>query len=212
LVQQLEEASPEEQARLLALMHTGYFIGDAATAAWPVVYQNEAVAIQQLPDPLPRAYFVSKLVPVRDLDEALIWLKAAEFDPHRRVVVLNPPDEWGSLVDLSQNETGPAGAETIVPAQVIRESFNEVELRVEAPAAGLVVLTDTYYPGWEVTVDGRPASIWPANWAFRAVAVEAGIHQLHFQYKPLSFTFGLWTSFLTWLIIGGIKLWFKRDP
>jgi uncharacterized membrane protein YfhO len=61
-----------------------------------------------------------------------------------------------------------------------------------------VVLTDTYYPGWQAWVDGRETVIKQANLAFRAVPVAAGQHQLTFEYWPRSFSLGLWLSGLAW--------------
>jgi uncharacterized membrane protein YfhO len=69
-----------------------------------------------------------------------------------------------------------------------------------------VVLTDTFYPGWQATVNDQPAKIWQANLAFRAVAVETGRQQIIFSYRPYSFYLGLWTSIASILVIGGL-LW-----
>jgi hypothetical protein len=77
-----------------------------------------------------------------------------------------------------------------------------VLLTVEAPAAGFVVLTDTFYPGWRAEVDGQVTQIWMANLAFRAVEVEPGTHNILFSYRPRSFTIGLWVSGLT--LVAGI--------
>jgi uncharacterized membrane protein YfhO len=87
--------------------------------------------------------------------------------------------------------------EKVGAVTVVEERSNQVLLRVEAPTAGFVVLTDTFYPGWQATVDGQPAQIWPANLAFRAVAVEAGAHEIIFSYRPRSFIIGLGVSTVT---------------
>jgi hypothetical protein len=206
LTQELAGASPEAQARLLSLMNVGYLLAETPQGEWPTLYHDQNVMIQQIPAPLPRAYFASTLIPAGDEAGALAAMTTPEFEPQRQVVILDQPG-LPNPASLSQADSSPAAE--IIPAVVSRESFNEVELQVEAPRPGVVVLTDTYYPGWEVAVDGQPAPLWIANLAFRAAAVEAGPHQIHFRYRPLSFTFGLWTSVLTWLIIGGIA-WLKR--
>ena len=59
---------------------------------------------------------------------------------------------------------------------------------------GYLVLTDTYYPGWQATVDGEPTEILPANHAFRAVELSAGDHTIIFEYAPLSFRLGAWIT------------------
>ena len=57
-------------------------------------------------------------------------------------------------------------------------------------------MSDAYYPGWTLTVDGRPAEILRANRAMRGVALPAGVHRLVFRYEPLSFRIGLGLSLL----------------
>jgi uncharacterized membrane protein YfhO len=46
------------------------------------------------------------------------------------------------------------------------------------------VLADTWYPGWQATVDGEPAAMMRANHAFRAVQLEAGEHEIEMLYRP----------------------------
>ena len=65
-----------------------------------------------------------------------------------------------------------------------------VELRVRAERPAWLVLSDTPYPGWEATVDGRTAPILSANVACRAVRVPAGESRVVMRYRPGSFRRG----------------------
>ena len=55
-----------------------------------------------------------------------------------------------------------------------------------------LVLSDTYYPGWNVTVNGQPAGIDEVDYLLRGVHVPAGDDRMVFSYDPGSFTAG-WT-------------------
>ena len=64
-----------------------------------------------------------------------------------------------------------------------------VAARVTAPA--LLVLSDSFFPGWEALVDGTRAPIVCADYAFRGVALAAGEHRVEFRYRPRSFRAGV---------------------
>ena len=75
---------------------------------------------------------------------------------------------------------------------------SRIAARAEMEGAGTVVLADTYYPGWEALVDGKPVRIYRANCAFRAIQVPAGDHRLEFRFTPVAFRLGLWAALLSW--------------
>ena len=75
----------------------------------------------------------------------------------------------------------------------------ELTARLETP--GWLVLTDTDYPGWQATVDGRPVEIIPANLMFRAVALPAGEHTVLFEFKPRSLQLGAVITGLALLVL-----------
>jgi uncharacterized membrane protein YfhO len=83
-----------------------------------------------------------------------------------------------------------------------------VKLEVDAGSVGYLVLTDTYYPGWEAEVDGQTVPIYRANLTSRAIALDAGHHQVVFNYRPHTFYTGTAISLLTLLatIIGLIRI------
>jgi hypothetical protein len=58
-----------------------------------------------------------------------------------------------------------------------------------------------YYPGWELTIDGKPAPIYAVNGLMRGGAVPAGIHRLVYSYAPRSFIVGRVGSILAFGIL-----------
>ena len=71
-----------------------------------------------------------------------------------------------------------------------QDSPTRIVLRVNAPAAGWLVLADAFYPGWEAHVDGQPTPIYAADGLFRAVAVPPGPHEVTFDFRPRSLRLG----------------------
>jgi hypothetical protein len=186
LVDLLQNADDSQRARLLALMNVGYFVSNGSHHVGPTLYADQAMVIQQVSEPLPRAYFVSQVYYAKNEAEVISRITSPDFDYHREVIIMGDKAETKAE---AEEESG--------TVNVIIAGASRVSLTVEVPAAGFVVLTDTFYRGWQATVDGQPAQIWPANLAFRAVGVEAGTHEIVFEYRPRSFIIGLWTSIVT---------------
>jgi hypothetical protein len=88
----------------------------------------------------------------------------------------------GSIVRMP---VGPS--ETVT---VVEHGPQRVELKAVLDRPGLVILADTYYPGWRLTIDGEPATIYRANRLMRGAAVPAGEHTLVYTYRPQSFRVG----------------------
>lgn len=69
-------------------------------------------------------------------------------------------------------------------------SPQRAELDVTVDSPGIVILSDIYYPGWELTIDDKPAPIYPTNQLMRGAAVDSGNHKLVYSYRPRSFRLG----------------------
>jgi uncharacterized membrane protein YfhO len=89
---------------------------------------------------------------------------------------------------------------------------NQVQIDAQLSAPGILVLTDAFYPGWAVRVDGKEQKILRANYLFRGVELPAGNHKVEFIYDPQSFKVGLIFSLGTVGLLLAVPLlgWFRR--
>jgi hypothetical protein len=96
--------------------------------------------------------------------------------------------------------------------KVTYPSPQRVELDVTLKSPGIVVLADIYYPGWELTIDGVPAPIYPVNQVMRGAAVKAGSYHLVYTYAPRSFRIGVIVSGLGLAVILAFGVVCYRRP
>jgi hypothetical protein len=137
-----------------------------------VVYENPAA--------VPRAYVVHRTATAPPVAELLRRLAEPSYDPLVSTYVEGPEP-------FAPDPAAPMRGE---PATFVRDDDVVVEVETTAPAIGLLVLADTFYPGWTATIDGVPAPIVPANHLFRGVVVPAGTHRVRFEYAPSRVTAG----------------------
>lgn len=134
-----------------------------------------------------------------DDDQTLAAITANDFAP-RDVVYL--PEAAQSFITATNH----------TDCIVTNASFgvNRVEADVSATAPGLVVLSQSYYHLWQVSVDGKPTPLLRANLAFQAVEVPAGPHHVKWVYRDRNLEIGAVIS-LTALLICGV-IYFRSKP
>jgi uncharacterized membrane protein YfhO len=96
----------------------------------------------------------------------------------------------------------------------VRYGLNSLEIEVDSPAPGYLFLSDPFYPGWQAQLDGEPAAILRADYAFRAVAVPVGRHRVTMGFRPGSWYVGLGisaTTLLALLLVAGASLARRRQ-
>ncbi len=64
-----------------------------------------------------------------------------------------------------------------------------LEAALERP--GLLVVTNSWHPGWTATVDGVEAEVHRVDAAFQGVYLGAGRHEIELAFRPASLTAGL---------------------
>ncbi|MCZ8181919.1 MAG: hypothetical protein O9322_03035 [Beijerinckiaceae bacterium] len=75
---------------------------------------------------------------------------------------------------------GPGGT-----ARLTRYGHTMIDVAVEAPGGGMLVLNDVWHPWWVAEIDNVPARILRANGIFRAVILPAGAKRVTFRFEPL---------------------------
>lgn len=125
---------------------------------------------RELPDavPLARVYPAAETV---DAAQALARLGAP-----------GPLDK--ALVEPGDAPELPSSAYTAVDARLVSYRRNRIEVDVDAPAPGILVLNEAFFPGWRADVNDRPATAFRANYFLRAVVVPAGPSRVVFRYAP----------------------------
>jgi hypothetical protein len=69
--------------------------------------------------------------------------------------------------------------------QLKEDQGSRVGISANLKCDGMVVVSDTYYPGWSAWIDGKPTQIYEVNGAMRGVTVPAGQHSITMRYRPM---------------------------
>jgi hypothetical protein len=197
---------PSRALDLLAVRYVflpaGVMTGGLASDHWHRLGQMDGVAVYENRQARPRAWLVGavrSLPSSEDVVESIHRGRLSDgepFDPARTALLDGPyPDPVGP----------PDSAAT---AEVVRAGDTRVEVHTHSAAPAFLVLSDVYYPGWRVRVNGVPAPLYRADHVLRGVAVPAGDCRVVFDFRPWSFyagaaLTGLSLAFLVGLVVTG---------
>ena len=127
---------------------------------------------------------------------------------------------WTQMRSYSAMVEAPATAVSSIvhdPAGTSPGSVNVTEytpghivLSVDALRAGLAVVAESYYPGWQATVDGQPAQILLTNYISQGVVVPEGKHTIEMKYEPESFRNGAFLSLAGVVGLAGLIFWWRK--
>ena len=174
---------------LLDLMGVAWVTGPArwepalATAGFTSLIAPSPVGdgLWRNPAALPRAFLTRRVRVATGEDDAFRAVTSATFRPGEETILEEPADAAISSRPFLADEG----------ARVTRDTGEEVLVATSASEPSLLVVSDTWFPGWEAAVDGVRVPLLRADFAFRAVAVPAGRHTVTFTYRPRGFRMGV---------------------
>jgi hypothetical protein len=209
----LTRLDPAHRERLADLMNIRYVVGSAQAPAVLWMNASKGVQVMERPSAYAKAYLVDRWKGVGKFEEAVLAMMDNSFDPQHEVVIEPQAGQEKPFISTY------AGLDAPGDVQRLRYQWNSVNMTVSAKRQALLVLTDTWFPGWKATVNGKEVPIYLGNGLFRAVPVQPGNNEVVFRYEPRSFIIGLAISLVTLVLLalaGVARVWFyfcrKRKP
>lgn len=164
-----------------------------------LVYEQDGWKVFENKNAAPRVFLVSDYEVAKSREEFENIFFAEDFDPLRTVVL--EEDLQGQSFNDSNHRSS---------VEMVSYTPNKVEFKTSAKGDRLLFLSDTYYPGWKAYVDKKETKIYRANYAFRAISVPSGAHQVQFIYDPVSFKIGYSISLVSLALLGILLLTIKK--
>jgi hypothetical protein len=155
-----------------------------------LVFEDKSVQVYENKDVIPRAFIAHDYFLETGNQEIIDKMLSPDFSLSKSVVL-----EEGMSID----ERGFDIRKDSV--KYLKYEPKESIIRTNTDANSILVVTDSFYPGWKAFLDGEEVKIYRANFAFRAVSLPAGEHKVRFIYDPPTFRLGLFISLATLVII-----------
>lgn len=153
------------------------------------VFHRDTYSIYRVDNVSPRAYFTTNWINVKDDKESLSYLTTGRNNTRNATIIEKGP---GTFI------ANPASKD--IPVSIILYSPSLIKMNFTASEKGYLVLADYYYPGWRAYIDGKPVTIYRANFLAKAIPVTEGTHSIQFAYHPDSFYKGITITLLSLII------------
>jgi hypothetical protein len=152
---------------------------------------------------LGRVSFATKFV-VMDSTRISAALRSNGYDYRNTIALLDQPS-------VTFPEANDSSLQNIPPLSVTWKRYtpNDRAVSVTAPANGYLRISEVYYPGWKMIVDGKASPLYRADLAWMAIPLTKGEHLVEMKPHSLNFAKAAWVTFplaillcLYWLTVG----------
>ena len=163
-----EKGSPDPTGHIPAKYDAGRF---------KVAFEDKTTVVLESIKTRPRAFMVYDWAIINNQQEILKTLIDPTFPLFSKILLEEDPGIEKSVDQVKA---------------INYEVYNgqSSQLNVQTPNAGILFISDIWYPGWHAYVDSKEVPILKADYTFRGVAVPSGTHQVRFTYMPDSFVNG----------------------
>lgn len=141
-----------------------------------------------------------------DKEAASNWIKDLTWAKIRSypAVVEAPASDLASISPSPDGSSpGSANVVTYTPGHIV--------IQTDASRSALLVVAETFYPGWRATLDGQPVGVLRTNYISQGVVVPDGKHSIELKYEPGSFRYGAMLSGVGLAALAGLVFWWRRE-
>ena len=157
------------------------FAGDGAS-----IYENLLAK--------PRAYLVYKYILAESAKSEEEAMARSDFDGN--AAIFTREESQGAIGGLLESEH---------TVRVVSSENEKVTIEAKTKTKGILVLTDSYYPGWKCSVNGSEQKILRVNSCMRGVVINPGLSIVEFKFEPTIFSAGIGVNiFALLLFVSGI--------
>ncbi len=201
LLEQLEDPanSPAVNLDLAGLLHVRYVLSPrplAAAGLRPV--RSGPGWLYEVQEVRPRIWMAQRTEWVRSGDDAAVFSRVVQAAGESGMAVVETAQGGAPAVET------PGASATV--RWMVREPTHQ-QAQVVAPQGGVLVVGDTWYPGWSAAVDGARVPLYRANGMFQALLVPAGSHLVTWRYRPAWTWAGMAVSLLAGAGVACALLW-----
>ena len=161
----------------------------------PIILHEDDYWVAANRNALPRAFVPVSARVVKNDREAIGEIASFDFDP-RKIAFMT------DKLSLPDTMRGTASVQYDNPVKA--------NLDVDMQTAGLVVLSDFYYPGWRAELDGTECPIYRVDLALRGFQVPAGKHRIVCTYDPPSVRTGFRAAAAAGAVLLLWAIWITR--
>jgi hypothetical protein len=164
----------------------------------------------------PLAYIRHSYELAKTEDDAFNKIQSNNFVPSDEVLLEaegKPIDNAIHSIDPSSAATTNAATDGAAIADHVnlkRDNCNKITIETDTAAPSMLVLCETYYPGWKAYIKHEnktsDLAIMRANYMFQAVTIPAGHSTVVFEFEPSGFRIGLALLALGFITLGAVAL------
>ena len=132
---------------------------------------QQLLGVTSVPGAMPRAWIVHHVIQAKDVEDLRRLIEDASTNFATTAVTLGVPPLLEECSDSRVISFDHPDSDTM-------------RINADLRCRGLLVVSETFYPGWDVTVDGRPQPIHEVFGALRGVVLDSGSHRVEMRYRP----------------------------
>jgi hypothetical protein len=170
---------------------------DLENVKYETVTEGNRLALVPNPTYLPRVFMVYRVHTERSEDSLLAYMNSDAFDERTTA----------ALEEAYPGTLPPDSVKASWSARVTAYHDNSITVAVQTDRNGLLIASETSFPGWRAFVDGKEEPIIRCDYKLRGIPVQGGAHIVTMTYAPLTYEAGVASTIGALLICGvGITL------